>query len=132
MSYRAQYPHPEPAGCRVESFEYFFDQIAVPEFQSLFSLSVGQELRGIPLVMLPDAPFMWHASKVRVSLPAGYVLGMRFRTPEEQYMESDYIPLNLYCEAAPATQTSNFPTTLEPAVYCRAGAVVLVDFKRLS
>lgn len=131
--YRPQFAfRSAPEGFEDQTFSYIWDRTNTPLLANIFSLAVGQELRGVVLETQPDAPFLCRAWKFAGDYPPGYQLGIRIKDPLGNYLDSDYVPIDLETTPSELNPVGAFVVTIEPEIFSQAGAVWQLDFKRLA
>ncbi len=99
-----------------ESFIYAFDPINVPALDGI-SLSPGQELQHIPLVLESDADFLLCAVKI-----SGTTLQVKLETAWTDPLMDDFLPPSLYASDV-------FETALEAPIHCPAGSVISLSLR---
>jgi hypothetical protein len=125
---RPQFPFPTPPDCYDEDFVYSFNSTNTPALGT--SIAAGAQLQNIPLLLTPDAPFLWRGLSTPVSN-----LMIRFKEPAGNYLSDGYVPIDLYTVPAGITTTQGTPVILEAdagdgqgAIFCPAGGIVTVYF----
>lgn len=126
--WRPQFAYPTPKGCRDEDFVYQFDGSNTP---MLVSISAGQNVPYIPLVLQQDASFYWRGWKVetRSSLTEEDLaipdLSIKLRDPSQNDLSDGLVPVVEYGYVQnPAQRFTQPPVLIDPEIFCPAGGIV--------
>jgi len=128
--YRPQFIFPKPKGKEDQTFTYTWDSTNTPTLGQVFSLAVGQQLRGVVLETQSDAPFYCRAFKFSGVFPAGYQLAIRIKDPWGNYLEDSFVQMPLETSPSEFNPVGSFWINFEPEIFSPAGAVWQLDFER--
>jgi hypothetical protein len=127
---RPQFPFPTPEDCEDQDFLYIFNANDVPVLGNL--ITAGSQLLNIPLLLDPDAPFLWRGLAME-----NVNLMVRFKDPSGNYLSDGFVLFSLYGVPGgiAGVAQNGQPVVLEAdagngqgAIFCPAGGIVQVDF----
>jgi hypothetical protein len=119
--HRPQFAFSTPPECLDEAFSYYFDGFLT----TALSLPAAQTVRGIPLRMQTDQPFLWRG--VRIKAATGVVASLRFVDAFGNRLSDTIQSLDLTFSPSQLTNIGALAIAWEPELVCPPGAVILVD-----